>query len=217
MCSCKQNGMLQAQLDPGAWLIHVQLLSPLALFSLSVSYFPHGDKSGPSGSHQLSKGSRAPDEVPGLLTWWEGVTCPSPSQSQARSSNTGWLGDHISRSESRAFQGKLAHVPRRRKGPPWGFISLPQSTTPPILSSTSLQKPSVWDRHLPINPSQAHTAFNNFKELLCPSLPPSMKKACSHLRVFAPTVPSAWNPSSPFLVSQRWHFLREAIPHSWSN
>lgn len=132
MCSCKQNGMLQAQLDPGAWLIHVQLLSPLALFSLSVSYFPHGDKSGPSGSHQLSKGSRAPDEVPGLLTWWEGVTCPSPSQSQARSSNTGWLGDHISRSESRAFQGKLAHVPRRRKGPPWGSS---RYLSPPLLPS----------------------------------------------------------------------------------
>lgn len=84
MCSFEQNYMLQAQVDLGVWLIRVELVSTLALFSLSQFHtLLMGTSRDPVAPTSSAKGSRGSDEVPRLLIWWEGVTCLSLSQSQA--------------------------------------------------------------------------------------------------------------------------------------
>lgn len=112
----------------------------------------------PVAPTSLAKGSRAPAEVPGLaylVGRGHSAHIPKPITSQRlkHRGDEGSQPPHIFKSEQ-GLPSEIGACFQEKEWIPLESISLPQSTTPPILSSAGKQ-PSVRDWPLPINTSAA--------------------------------------------------------------
>lgn len=162
--------MLQVQLDPGAWLIPCKTCVHLSSV-FCLSFILMGTSQDPVAPTSLAEGSRAPAEVPGLAYLvGRGHNAHPQANHKPEAQTRGEEGSqppHIVKSEQR-LPWEIGACSQEKEWIPLGSISLYLS--PPLLPSLAQ----------PANSPQSgtglclfcSTAFNNFKELFCPPLPP---------------------------------------------